>query len=299
MTQIKSEITIAVVGDVHDLWEPEDSQALQHLGVDLVLFVGDFGNESLAIVKEIAAVTLPKAAIMGNHDAWYTASSWGRQKSPYDHAQEDRVQQQLDLLGEAHVGYGKLDFPQFALSVVGSRPFSWGGSVWRNSQFYRDRYKIKNFAESTQKIVNAAQDTAYDHLIFIAHNGPSGLGKQTESICGRDWKLEGGDYGDPDLTAAIAQTVELGKSVSLVTFGHMHHELKNPRGKRRQIVAVHGQTVYLNAACVPRIKPNSRGKDRSFSLIKLDQGVVQTISLVWLDPDFAIQSDEVLYQVAS
>lgn len=296
MTQIKSEITIAVVGDVHDLWEQEDRQALQHLGVDLVLFVGDFGNESVEIVEKIAAVTTPKAVIMGNHDAWYSASSWGRQKAPYDQSTEDRVQQQLDLLGEAHVGFDKLDFHQFALSVVGSRPFSWGGSVWRNSQFYRDRYGIKSFEESTQQIVNSAQDAAEDTLIFISHNGPYGLGNKTESICGRDWKLEGGDYGDPDLTEAIAITKSLGKSVPFVTFGHMHHELKHPRGKRRQIVAVKEQTVYLNAACVPRITKSSQGKNRSFSLVKLYQGIVQTISLVWLDQDFAIQSDEVLYQ---
>ncbi|MEO0409231.1 MAG: TIGR04168 family protein, partial [Cyanobacteria bacterium P01_A01_bin.135] len=33
-------LTIAVVGDVHDLWDEGDGTALQHLGVDLVLFVG-------------------------------------------------------------------------------------------------------------------------------------------------------------------------------------------------------------------------------------------------------------------
>lgn len=298
MTQITKEITIAVVGDVHDLWQEEDRAALQHLGVDLVLFVGDFGNESVEIVKNIAAVNLPMAAIMGNHDAWYTASSWGRQKAPYDHSTEDRVQQQLDLLGKAHVGFDKLDFDPFSLSVVGSRPFSWGGSTWRNSQFYRDRYDIKSFAESTQRIVESAESAAHETLIFISHNGPYGLGDKTESICGRDWKIEGGDYGDPDLTEAISQTLAKGKSIPLVTFGHMHHDLKNPpRGKRRRLVEVREQTVYLNAACVPRIIESDGGSKRSFSLVKLSQGKVQNISLVWLDQNFAIQSDEVLYQV--
>lgn len=296
MTQPKEEITIAVVGDVHDLWEHEDQIALEHLDVDLVLFVGDFGNEAVEVVRDIAAVDLPKAVIMGNHDAWYSASSWGRQKAPYDQSTEDRVQQQLDLLEETHVGFDKLDFPQFALSVVGSRPFSWGGSTWRNNQFYRDRYNIKNFAESTQKIVESAQNAAHETLIFISHNGPYGLGNKTESICGRDWKIEGGDYGDPDLTEAIAQVQNSGKSIPLVTFGHMHHELKIPRGKRRNIVEKIEQTVYLNAACVPRIIRSSQGSKRSFSLVTLSQGIVQAISLVWLSPDFTIQSDEVIYQ---
>jgi uncharacterized protein (TIGR04168 family) len=295
--KIASEITIAIVGDVHGQWSAADSLALQHLQADLVVFVGDFGNEAVEVVREVAAVPIPKAVIMGNHDAWYSASSWGRQKAPYDRAQEDRVQQQLDLLGEAHVGFSKLDFPQLEVSVVGSRPFSWGGSMWRNSEFYRDRYNIKSFEESTKQIVESAKKTTQPNLIFIAHNGPFGLGKTTESICGRDWKEEGGDYGDPDLTAAIAQVQDLGKAVPLVTFGHMHHELKIPPGQRRKIVEVREQTVYLNAACVPRVIKTAQDSKRSFSLVTLRQGIVQRVSLVWLYQDFAIQSDEVLYQL--
>lgn len=299
MTHHKAEITIAVVGDVHDLWESEDNVALQCLGVDLVLFVGDFGNEAVDIVQQIAAVKTPKAVIMGNHDAWYSASSWGKQQAPYDRSQEDRVQQQLDLLGESHVGYDKLDFPQFDLSIVGSRPFSWGGSIWRNSQFYRDRYNIKSFEESTDRIVESAKNAAYETLIFIAHNGPFGLGSKTESICGRDWKIEGGDYGDRDLSEAIIQVRNSGKAIPLVTFGHMHHELKNPRGKRRNIVEIDEQTVYLNAACVPRIVKGSEAKKRSFSLVKFNAGKVQEISLVWIDQNFSLQSDELLYQTSA
>lgn len=296
MTQIKEEITIAVVGDIHDLWDNEDATALERLGIDLVLFVGDFGNEAIEIVRQIAAVEIPQASIMGNHDAWYTASSWGRQKAPYDRTLEDRVQQQLDLLGKSHVGFSSLDFPQLNLSVVGSRPFSWGGSTWRNSEFYRDRYGINNFEESTRQIVKSARDAAHQTLIFIGHNGPYGLGDKTESICGRDWKQEGGDYGDPDLTRAIADVRNLGKSIPLVTFGHMHHDLKNPRGKRRNIIDLRDNTIYLNAACVPRITKDSNGLKRNFSLVTLRQGIVQEISLVWLDRDYNIQSDEVLYQ---
>lgn len=119
-------VRIAVVGDVHEAWDGDDPQILQKLGIDLVLFVGDFGNESVATVQSVAQMPLPKAVVLGNHDAWYTASPWGRKKSPYDHRMEDRVQQQLDLLGNTHVGYGKLDFPQLGFTVVGSRPFSWG-----------------------------------------------------------------------------------------------------------------------------------------------------------------------------
>ncbi|MEM9484567.1 MAG: metallophosphoesterase, partial [Cyanobacteria bacterium P01_F01_bin.116] len=92
--------TIAIVGDVHGQWSHADKQALESLGVDLALFVGDFGNEDVSIVQQIATVSLPKAVILGNHDAWYTSSKRNRKKCPYDFTKEDRVQQQLQALGE-------------------------------------------------------------------------------------------------------------------------------------------------------------------------------------------------------
>lgn len=298
MTQFKEQLTIAVVGDVHNQWEQEDEKALLHLGVDLVLFVGDFGNEAVDVVSKIAQVKIPKAVIMGNHDAWYSASSWGKQKSPYDQSKEDRVQQQLDILGNSHVGFSHLDFPQFNLSVVGSRPFSWGGSTWRNSQFYRDRYNIKSFEESTKQIVASAQATAQQILIMIGHNGPFGLGNKPGAICGRDWKPEGGDYGDPDLQTAIAEIQNSGKSIPLITFGHMHHSLKHPHGERRTIVTAQGNSIYLNAACVPRIISDSGDVSRNFSLVSLENGQVANISLIWLNQNFEVKSNETLFQVA-
>ncbi|MDJ0900501.1 MAG: TIGR04168 family protein [Xenococcus sp. MO_188.B8] len=296
MRQSKDKLLIAVIGDVHDRWELEDNLALQHLGVDLALFVGDFGNESVEIIRLVADLPIPKAVILGNHDAWYTASGWGRKKAPYDHSQEDRVQQQLDLLGVAHVGYSKLDLPQYNISVVGSRPFSWGGSQWKNHQFYRDRYNINDFVESTTQIVAAANETLYDHLIFIGHNGPFGLGDQPEDTCGRDWNPLGGDHGDPDFTAAIDKTLSLGKSISLVTFGHMHHRLRHRQDRLRTIVNTSSDgIVYLNAAAVPRIKNKNAGKMRNFSLVTLEKTTVSEISLVWVDEQFTIISEEILY----
>lgn len=287
-------IRIAVVGDIHDLWEAEDEEALKHLNVHLVLFVGDFGNESVGVVKQVASVDIPKAAIMGNHDAWYTASDWGRKKSPYDRTKEDRVQQQLDLLGEAHVGYGKLDCPELNLSVVGSRPFSWGGPKWKNSGFYRDRYGVHNFEESTARIIAAAEQAAYDTVIFMGHNGPYGLGDEPEDTCGKDWQPLGGDYGDPDLTKALAQVRTLGKKIPLVTFGHMHHRLRHT-SKLRTAVNEREGTVYLNAASVPRIVERDGERLRNFSLVSLEDGIVSEASLIWVGKDYSIATEQILY----
>lgn len=66
---------LAIVGDVHDVWSEADEAALHHLAatgrLDFVLFVGDFGNENVPLVARVAALRLPHAAILGNHDAWY------------------------------------------------------------------------------------------------------------------------------------------------------------------------------------------------------------------------------------
>lgn len=302
-------IRIAVVGDIHDQWEADDGIALQQLGVDLVLFVGDFGNESVEVVRAIAALDLPKAAVFGNHDAWYTATDWGRKKCPYDRKKEDWVQEQLDLLKQAHVGYGKLDFPALNLTVVGSRPFSWGGSVWKNAEFYQERFGVTSFEESTARIVAAANSAAYETVIFLGHNGPVGLGDRAEDPCGKDWQPLGGDFGDPDFTDAIAQTRAAGKTIPLVTFGHMHHKLRHTNQQlRTPIYASTEGTVYLNAASVPRIVQNEesesptetlRDRRRNFSIVSLQAGVVSEISLVWLGNDFNVASEQILYQQPS
>lgn len=290
-------IKIAVVGDVHDRWEESDAVALKYLGVDLVLFVGDFGNESVPVVRAIASLDIPFAAILGNHDGWYTASSWGKKKCPYNQQLEDRVQQQLDLLGTAHVGYSKLDLPAFNFTVVGGRPFSWGGSQWNNKTFYWERYRVKNFEESTRLICQAASEAAFETIIFMGHCGPKGLGDRPEDPCGKDWDPIGGDHGDPDLQGAICQTRIAGKIVPLVVFGHMHHTLRHTKTQLRKSIVVSEGTVYLNAARVPRIiQTQSEGKHRNFSLVLLQAGVVKQVSLVWVNEQFQVASEELLYR---
>ncbi|WP_008308291.1 TIGR04168 family protein [Leptolyngbya sp. PCC 6406] len=290
-------LRIAVVGDVHDQWDGQDAIALHHLQVDLVLLVGDFGNEVVPLVGQIAALDLPKAVVLGNHDAWYTATPWGKKKCPYDPTREDRVQKQLDLLGTAHVGYGKLDLPALGLTVVGGRPFSWGGSDWKNDAFYRERYGVMGWADSTARIVQAVDAAAQDTMIFIGHCGPTGLGHEPESPCGRDWNPLGGDFGEPDLAAAIAHAQNQGKRVPLVTFGHMHHKLRHRKDILRERLATDAQgTVYLNAASVPRVITEGSTCRRNVSLVTLKNDQVQSAALVWIDQDLQIVAEEVLFQ---
>ena len=296
MTDLVSSNTllqIAVIGDVHDQWDERDIIALQSLNVDLVLFVGDFGNEAVEVVRSIASLPLPKAAIFGNHDAWYTATPWGRKKCPYNRQTEDWVQLQMDLLGPADVSYGKRDFPELGLTVIGGRPFSWGGPEWKYEAFYRDRYSIHSFDESVERMKQAIDAAAFDTLIFMGHCGPTGLGEQPESPCGRDWQPLGGDFGDPDFAAAIAYAQQMGKLVPLVTFGHMHHSLRHRQDIQRQRVSLDAaETLYLNAACVPRIVNTGTTCQRNFSLVTLANRQVQQSELIWIDQTQTITASE-------
>ncbi|NET70723.1 MAG: TIGR04168 family protein [Sphaerospermopsis sp. SIO1G2] len=293
-------LKIAVIGDVHDQWEQEDGLTLKSLGVDLVLFVGDFGNESVDVVRAIASLDIPKAVVMGNHDAWYTATEWGRKKCPYDRTKEDRVQQQLDLLGSDHVGFSKLDFPEWNITVVGGRPFTWGGKKWRFADICKHLYDVGTLEESTERILEAVKSATCDNIIFLGHNGPAGLGDRPEDPCGKDWEPIGGDFGDPDLAAAISQTHNMDKNVLLVTFGHMHRNLRHTKKVLR--TAIHQspeKTIYLNAANVPRIIEQDGVKQRNMCLVTLESGVVKKVALVWVDDNYKIVTEEVFYDSAA
>lgn len=66
-----SNIRLALVGDVHGLWEEGvDDVALNCLNADLVVFVGDYGEEDLELVAALARCSHPKVIMLGNHDAW-------------------------------------------------------------------------------------------------------------------------------------------------------------------------------------------------------------------------------------
>lgn len=297
MNNIGDFIKIAVVGDIHAQWTDDDHSALVNLGVDLVLFVGDFGNESLAVVQKVADLPLPKAIALGNHDAWYTATPWGQKRCPYDRQTDDWFQQQLDILAPFHLNYRHLDFDVFGLSVVGGRPFSWGGPNWHLKAFYRQWFGVESIQDSRDRILKAIQQARHDHLIVLSHNGPSGLGNQPEDMCGKDWNPIGGDYGDPELEEAIALTHATPKQIPLVAFGHMHHRLRHTQARLRTRCHQSTQgTLYLNAACVPRIQAKMGEVWHQFSVITLHHNQIDRVESTWVTALGEIRETELLFQ---
>ncbi|GAU31485.1 hypothetical protein TSUD_332600 [Trifolium subterraneum] len=292
-----SSIRIVIVGDVHDCWNFEqDSKALQFLQPDLVLFTGDFGEENLEVVRSVANIQFAKAVILGNHDCWSTKKFSRSEKD------KDKVQLQLECLGKEHVAYERLDLPLIQVSVVGGRPFSVGGKSLFRNKLLSARYGVKDMDGSAKKIQKAALGTPEDHfLILLAHNGPTGLGSGLNDICGKDWELDGGDHGDPDLECAISLLKENNQiSIPLVVFGHMHKELAHDNGFRKMIVVGTDNTIYLNGAIVPRVKsfgddnkrslddesslssPEAKGTARAFTLVELSKGRVTRVAESWV-----------------
>ncbi|KAL6770274.1 hypothetical protein ACKKBG_A34310 [Auxenochlorella protothecoides x Auxenochlorella symbiontica] len=216
-------IKLVLVGDVHGDWDEDSATAARHLEPDAVLFLGDFGNEDVALVRSLAALDLPKAFILGNHDAMFSLSGRGKeyyvkrilQKSTLGPFCSDpgsgaspNVALQLEALGSMHLGYASATMADGRLSVVGARPFSQGGAMDDHvTDFYQRHYDVDSMSMSAQRIVETAerQHEAAPHLplVLIAHNGPSGLGGRPEDPCGVDWRPGGGDHGDADLEVGI------------------------------------------------------------------------------------------------
>uniref|UniRef100_A0A2C9VML4 Calcineurin-like phosphoesterase domain-containing protein n=1 Tax=Manihot esculenta TaxID=3983 RepID=A0A2C9VML4_MANES len=282
---------------------------------DLVLFTGDFGNENVDLVQSVADLQFPKAVILGNHDSWCTQQ--------FSQKRKDGVQLQLECLGEEHVGYRHLDFPSLKLSVVGGRPFSCGGDRLFRKKLLSARYGIQDMDGSAVRIYNTALRTPENHLIiFLAHNGPTGLGSNLNDICGKDWVFGGGDHGDPDLAQAIAHLKETTRlNIPLVVFGHMHKELAHGNGLRKMIVISNDKTIYLNGAIVPRVKrindderspsssfmnsetsqltSESRGTKRAFTVVEILEGRVDKIAETWVSVNgdvTLVEEEHVLFE---
>ncbi|XP_038696944.1 uncharacterized protein LOC119993785 isoform X2 [Tripterygium wilfordii] len=276
---------------------------------------GDFGNENVELVKSVAEVEFAKAVILGNHDSWRTHQFSGKKK--------DGVQLQLECLGEEHVAYRRLDFPMFKLSIVGGRPFSCGGEKMFRIKLLSARYGVKDIEESAKRICRAAMGAPEDHLvIFLAHNGPTGLGSELNDICGKDWVYGGGDHGDPDLAQALSHLKQTAKfRIPLVVFGHMHKELAYGNGLRKMIVVGADKTIYLNGAIVPRVKqlteeqgtsnrssvhnaasqltPESRGTIRAFTVVEILEARVNKIAETWVSvigDSTTIKEEHVLFK---
>ena len=249
---------------------------------DALLFVGDLSDGDLRLVKRICRLSLPVAVILGNHDQ-------GRDPSG------ELFQRQLMLLGERHCGWRLRGWSSPPLAVVGGRPGTSGGGYWL-SRAVEAVYGPVGLEESARKISTAALSAPPGWpLILLAHSGPTGLGSDIYSPCGRDWKSPPRDWGDQDLAIALDQIRPI-RSPDLVVFGHMHHSLKQGRGLRRTFQQDRG-IPYLNAAWVPRYVSDGNGRDLChFSWAEFDREKLIHLSHRWFNQDGIICYQQSLLQ---
>jgi uncharacterized protein (TIGR04168 family) len=272
-------LRIAVVGDVHMCWGERDRRGLDAADYDLALFVGDLAGyvgDGLAVARSIARLRTPALLIAGNHDGVSVAHlasevfSWSLARRVLERSQPRRCRALGQALGDVPLaGYGvhRFVFGAQALNVLVARPHSLGGERLAFARYLAERFGVQSMAESTELLCGLVDELDDAPTVVLAHNGPAGLGGRRDDIWGCDFRREQGDFGDPDLAAALAYARQHGKRVVAVAAGHMHHRLKGG-GERRWRLERDG-VLYLNAARVPRVE--RRG--RHHLCLRLDDGM--------------------------
>jgi uncharacterized protein (TIGR04168 family) len=265
---------LTIIGDLHRWWRAADAAFLDRSRPDLTMFVGDLGDEDVEMVRAVAALPHQKAVLLGNHDAW---QSFGRRTAT------EKLRESLEILGEDHLAYAVREVPAAGISVVGARPFSWGGPNLRSPELYDEIYGVHTMRQSAAAIADAARNAQHRDLVILAHNGPLGLGDQSHDIFGKDFGKPGGDWGDRDLALAIQRIEGMGLRVRAVVAGHMHHKLAHPRGEMRTRFVRRGETLFLNAAYVPRVVRTEVGEVAHFLRTWWRDGTCEQVEEVWVD----------------
>ena len=266
--------TFLIVGDLHRHWRPADRDFLERGEQALAMFVGDLGDEDVELVEEVAAIRTEKAVILGNHDAW---QSFSRRRPTR------RLERSLEALEGDHLAYGVREVPQARVSVIGARPFSWGGDNLRSPEVYRSLYGIGDMRSSANRIFEAARQAQHRDLVILAHNGPTGLSTEPGDIYGKDFGEAGGDWGDPDLELAIDEIKRQGWRVPCVIAGHMHDRLLTPPGGRRLRFVRRDSTLYVNPAVVPRVRQTNGTTVAHFLRMRWAEGALQQLDEIWVD----------------
>lgn len=257
-------LQIAIIGDIHLHFDGRDVAFFNQSAYDAILCVGDLSNwrprQGLPIARRLAQLTKPTLFIAGNHDTVSAGQllaemkhwAWLQRFLSFQH--EPRMRRLQKALGPViWGGYGvhPVGDQRDGVTVITARPLTMGGSDFSFAPALARQFGVYSLADSAAKLKQCVDAAAHDRLIFLAHNGPAGLGDCATDIWGCDFWAEEGDFGDEDLRVAIEYARQKGKQPLAVIGGHMHHHLKNGRTRLWQIER--DGTVYLNAARVPRI----------------------------------------------
>jgi uncharacterized protein (TIGR04168 family) len=285
-------LSLAVIGDVHLHWDEQDVNYFNQSNYDLLLFVGDIASynhrRSLQVYEQIGKLSGRALVMLGNHDGVRASQLVAEvvQATPrllglLSRGQEKKIQQIRDALGNVLlVGYSLHHYRirGYSFAVIVGRPLTLGGEDIGYVSYLRRAYGVDSMESSGRKLRSLVDQTTAEHLIFLGHNGPAGLGEKREDIWGCDFKKSEGDYGDPDLKQAVDYAVSRGKKVWSVIAGHMHHRMRG--GDKRAWLVQKSGITYVNAARVPRIFEDERGKKHHHISIHIDPAHVVQVQEV-------------------
>ncbi|MFO1054847.1 MAG: TIGR04168 family protein [Planctomycetota bacterium] len=281
MSSIPRPFRILFIGDVHGHWTDLDTAFLEQGDQDLTVFVGDLGDEDVDIVRRIAAIDSELYVMLGNHDAW---------QSFVDRRATKVLHEILDLLGEDHIAYSRRELPGAGLTLIGARPFSWGGRDLRSPELYRELYGVESHEESAERIVDLVSRAQHEDLLMVAHNGPFGLSRRPGDIWGKDFGRPGGDWGDRDLRLALDALANQRVHVRAVVAGHMHDRLLFPKGAARRRFLRHDGVDFVNPAVVPRIRRDPEwGELHHFLSTDWQSGSLVDVREIWVDGEMVVR----------
>ncbi len=254
---------IALFGDIHGFWDEFDIKSINESDYDYVFFTGDLKGflprDEKRIPRKISKIKKKAFLIPGNWDSANLMQLVGEIRQNRHlirlgaFGQKSRFKYFEKALGDIKVsGYSShpIGNPKDDICLVTARPFSMGGNM-SFSRFLKEKFKVSTMLESENQMKKIIDSVKQSRLIFLAHNGPSGLGTGRTDIYGCDFRKEGGDWGDVDLRNAIDYAVSKNKKVLGVFSGHMHHKIS--KTKTRNWTVTKNDILYINSAKVPRI----------------------------------------------
>lgn len=265
-----------MIGDLHGFWSEADVAYFNASDHELLLFTGDLGSgtrkNGVDIARSVARLNKRTLVVPGNNDAPHRleiAAEFQLQAGLSElmrmapgHPLANRPEGHVELCGYS---VHEVAFGERVLSVVVGRPFAMGGNELSFPEALRERHGITNMVESSERLCGLVERTSTTDLIFLAHNGVSGLGEAATAIWGCDFRPEAGDWGDEDLRCAVQHAKCTGKRVLAVVAGHMHRSSAHGR-----IAALRQDGVlYINPAFVPRELEHDEGPVRHHMVLEI------------------------------
>ncbi len=266
------------IRDLHTHIDTVDVQQLNRMDYDLLFFTGDLGGgsteSSLNMARMLSHLDGDVMVMPGNNDTVdieRLAAELTHRAGMNQIMAIARQSNHSNAIALCGYSLHRIAAGERRVSLIAARPHSMGGPELTFPDYMSQTYRIGSIDESTARL-RSLVDQADEEIIFLAHNGPLGLGENPADIWGCDFKPGGGDWGDHDLAAAIEYARSANKRVLAVVAGHMH--LKTKQGEERPWRVVDEDIVYVNAARVPRIFNGSDDVYRHHVLLSISEDAV-------------------------